>query len=297
MQQWFRYRAWLLMGLALLISLIGCGGGGGGGGGGAAGATVKGRVLLVETNSPPDPAATVTIAGQSAQTDLQTGNFTLSGVPSNATTAVISAPGGSQTRTLTIRLTANQTNDLGDIYLSNKGYTATVTGHVVTQDTNQSVGNATVTIEAEQTKTDTNGRFSLTGLPVDLVSDANNPVGKVTASGFADVLLRFTLTTGTNDLGDIALPLLVSPTTPLPPYTITGKVTVQNTPAANITVTIASGGTTLGTTTTDSGGNYFFWVVPGTYTITAARSGSQNQQVNVTLTRLDTPVTAPTINF
>src|SRR5205823_1869405 len=138
---------------------------------------------------------------------------------------------GTQTRTLPITLTANQANNLGDIYLSDTGYNATVTGRVVAQVNGQiqPVGNATVTIAGAQTKTATDGTFTLSGLPVGL-GNASGTVGKVTAQGFedkpiTDVTLGFPLAAGNNPIGDL---LIAAPSgsVPLPPYTIKGVVQI-----------------------------------------------------------------------
>jgi hypothetical protein len=257
---------------------------------------VTGTVLLAETNAPVTDA-TVSIGGQATQVD-QNGNFTLSDAPSNATTATITSA-SAKTRTLAIALTANQTNALGSIFLSTTGYTATATGTVVTQDTSQPVGNATVNIAGTITQTATNGTFTLTNLPVDLGSIAGAPIGVVTAPGFADKPIQapFVFQAGNNALGNIVIASPVSSTTPLPPYTITGTVTVNKTPTAGITVSLSSGATKLGSTTTDNTGTYYFWVVPGTYTVSATHTGAAAKQVTVTLQSLNTPVTAPAIAF
>lgn len=283
------------IGLLLLAgALVGCGGGGGGGG--AAPAQVSGRVLRAETNLPPNPAATATISGQSMAT-AGDGTFMFQSVPSNATTLQVTAD-PAKPRTLTIALTANQNNALGDIFVSDTGYTATATGRVVTQDTNQPVGNATVLIGGSQTQTGTDGRFTLGNLPVGLGTVPNVAIGVVKANGFTDkpIIPSFILADGVNPLGDILIASPVGSNTPSPPYTITGKVTAQGAAAPNITVTLSVGATTLGTTTTDANGAYFFWVVPAAYTVSATQQGV-TKQVSVTLNRLDTPVTAPTISF
>jgi hypothetical protein len=288
----------LLALLSLPLFLAGCGGGGGGGGGGSP-VTVTGKVLRAETGLAPNPAATVTIGGQTATAGAD-GTFTLNNVSSSTTTATISAQ-GTQTLTLPITLTAPGPNNLGDIYLSDTGYNATVTGRVVTQVNGQAqpVGNANVVIAGQHTVTATDGTFTLNNLPVGL-GTVNGIFGKITATGFDDKLitadiLRFPLTAGSNPLGDILMGLPIG-NVPPPPYTITGTVTVKGTATAGIEVALAANGVTLGTTTTDSNGHYFFWVVPSTYTLTAIQ-GSATQQTNVTLNRLDTPVTASTINL
>lgn len=295
--------ALVAVGALLAATLAGCGGGGGtSGGGGGTPVTVTGRVLRAETGIAPNPAATVTIGSASTNTAAD-GTFTLS-APSGATMATIAAQ-GSQTRTITVALSATQTNNLGDIYISDTGYTATVTGRVVTQvnGATQPVGNATVTIANVSTTTKTDGTFTLSGLPVDLGNVAGT-VGKVSAQGFedkpiTDVNLQFPLKAGANPIGDL---LIAAPSgsTPLPPFTIKGVVNVGGKPqtgaAVKLTQTVNGTVNTIGTTTTDATGTYTFWVVPGAYTVQATNAAA-TQSASVTLVKLDLPVTAPTINF
>ncbi len=292
---------WAAALVSIVVGLAGCGSGGGGSSSGTP-VSVTGRVLRAETGLAPNPSATVTIGGTTVTTAVD-GTFTFS-APSNATTAAITAT-GSQTRMITIALSSTQTNNLGDIYISDTGYTATVTGRVVASISGaiQPVGNATVTIANVSAVTKTDGTFSLAELPVDLGNVAGT-VGKVTAAGFedkpiTDVNLQFPLKAGSNPIGDL---LIAAPSgsTPLPPYTIKGVVQVSGQPKSGIgvklTTTVNGTVTTLGTTTTDSTGTYTFWVTAGAYTVQATNTAA-TQSTLVTLVRLDQPVTAPTINF
>lgn len=293
----------LLTALVLPFVLSGCGGGGGGNS--AAPADVTGKVLRGETNVAPNPAATVSIGGKSVATQAD-GTFTLTGVPSNATTANITAS-GSQARQVPITLKPNVSNDLGTLFLTDNaaGYTATVTGRIVTQDSGQPVGNATVSIASVSTSSKTDGTFSLAGLPVDLGASmpAGTVVGSVKANGFEDKpitveTLGFPLVKGANPIGDIRIASPVGSLPPGLPSTVRGVVTVQGQkPSGGVTITLTSNGNNLGTTTTDTNGNYSFWVVPATYTVTANFPGFPAKSAQVTLARLDTPVTAPTINL
>jgi hypothetical protein len=104
------------------------------------------------------------------------------------------------------------------------------------------------------------------------------------------------LVNGNNNVPDILISTPVGDTPP-PPFTLRGNVTVNGVAQAGTTVTLRVGATTLGSVTTDAAGNYFFWVAPDTFTVTASRTGFTNKQVNVTVSRLDTPVTAPAINL
>lgn len=287
--------------LILVQTLAGCGGGGGGGGGGQL-ATARGRVLRAETNQPAS-GATVTIGDAQTQTDA-TGRFALNNAPAGAT-AVTVALQGAQPLSLTVpALPVGQDTNLGDLFLSNTGYNATVNGRIVTFVSNQTqpVGNATVVLGGAQTKSGTDGRFTLTNLPVGLGNVPGTTVGQVVATGFETKPitaenLGIPLVAGNNSIGDLVLGQPVGSKPPPGPYTIKGSVTVQGKPTAGVRIQLASGGTNLGETASDSDGNYYFWVVPAAYRVTASGSGVQPKQANVTLVRLDTPVFVPNIDL
>lgn len=295
----YRLGAALCLLCALAVALTGCGGGGGGSNNGSGGSTsVTAIVLSVENGLPPAAGATVRLNGQTTTTDAN-GKFTLTNLSATPSGTITAA--NEQTMTLNLKLTPGVLNDLGTIYLSDTGYTATVTGRVVTATTTGTtpVGNATVTIGTQTTKTATDGTFTLNGLPVGLGA-LEGTVGSVTASGFETKpitaeTLQFALVAGSNPIGDV---VIAQPSGSIPgaPYTIKGVVTSGGAPAAGISIALSSGGVALGSTTTDSTGTYYFWVVPATYTINAL-SGSNTLTTTVTLSRPDTPVTAPTLAF
>ena len=286
---------------AFAIGLTGCGGGGGGGGPISNPVTVTGTVLSADSAS--IPTASVKIGGQTVTTDAN-GKFTIANVAAGTTTGSVTAT-GEMPLTLTLSLKANAANDLGTLYLSNVGYSATVTGRVVksTGGIVTPVGGATVTIANATTLSKTDGTFTLSNLPVGL---GGNPgvVGKISAAGFEDKALtadnlQFPLAAGANPIGDqiIALSSGSSLNPPTAPYTIKGVVTVGGLPTANVSITLATGGISLGSTTTDATGTYTFWVVPATYQITAVASATSQQTVTATLVKLDAPINVPTINL
>lgn len=285
--------------LTMLALLTGCGGGGGGAAP-AGVATIVGRILRAETNTRPDPVATVTVGSVSTTSSPADGFFSLTGVPAGQTALVVAAPGARE-RTIPVTSTAGQTLDLGVIYLSDSGYDATVSGRVVTIVNNQQQGvaGATVTIAGLTTTTVQDGAFTINGLPVGLGS-VPGIYGSVSAQGFErkDITaetLEFPLTAGNNVLRNPIVILPPSGSVPLPPYTITGTVTFAGQPTAGAVVRLTNPTTSL-TTTTDASGQYFFWVVAGTYTVSATLQNVTGQ-VQVTLERVDTPVTAPPINL
>lgn len=279
---------------ALVVALCGCGGGGGG----APPADVAGRVLLVSTNQPPDPPATVRVGGRSATTAVD-GTFVLTGVASTATEIVVTASGAPELRQPLPTLAANTRTDLGDLFLSSQGYTATAVGRIVRVDTFAPVANARVRLSGQVQVTGADGAFRFTGLPVGL-GGTTEPVGLVTAQGFEDKPISLDLPLGPpgnppsdNDLGDIPISPPVGGI-PGGPSNIRGAITVQGaTDFAGTTVTLIdrSTGSTVATRQTASDGAYGFWVVAGAYAVRAEHVGFQTKTQDVTLQRPDRPVT------
>ncbi len=275
---------------ALCATMLGCGGGGGG----AAPADVSGRILLTATGQPPNPAATVTIAGRSVQT-LNDGTFILRGVASDARQIQVTAQGLQPLTQPLPTLTANRVNNLGDIFLSDSGYTAAVKGKVVRADTLAGLAGAKVRISGQVTTTADDGAFTLSGLPVGL--GGMQDVGLITAAGFEDKPVRIDPPLGAsppdNDLGDIPL---APPVGGIPggPTTIRGTVSLQGQmDFSQTTVTLINpdNGETLSTQVTAADGRYGFWVPTGRYQVRAERSGFQPQTRDVTLNRTDQPQT------
>lgn len=286
---------WVALLAVFALALAGCGGGGGGGGGVSGNLTVIGTVLLVETGLPPNPPATVSIAGHSTTTNSK-GSFVLNGIPSSATTATVSAQ-GEQTLTLNLKLPSQSTQpvNLGTIFLSASGYNASVTGQIVTtvNGQNQPVGGATVTIGGSSTLSATDGTFTISNLPVGLGSDPNTPVGTVTAMGYVpkQIFLSAPLIAGVNPLGPISLGAPISSSVPGLPYTIIGQVLKNGQGQPNYAVVLQAGNTVIGSTHTDSTGTFSFWVVPGSYTIVVFLPNGTSVTQSVTLQYTNQPVT------
>ena len=287
---------------ALTFGVVGCGGGSSPSGNpGGTVVTVTGRIIRAETNTRPDPAATITIGGATAQSSATDGTFTVANVPSDATSAVITAT-GVRSLTLPITLSTTVANNLGDIFLSDTSYDATVSGRVVTtvDNSQQAVAGAVVTIAGRKATTDVNGAFSIPNLPVGLGSIAGN-YGVVKAGGFEDKLvtdltLEFPLTAGANALAN---PIVIERpigSTPNPPFTIRGVVTLNGVASPGIPVRATTAGGLVFSTTTGPGGSYFFWLVTGDYNL-LAESGTASGTTSVSLISLDTPITATTINL
>lgn len=286
-----------------LAALAGCsnGGGGIGPGPGPTSTSVTGRVLRAENNAP-EPNVAVKIGSRSTTTATD-GTFTLTNVDATVKTATITAAAPAIARTVALSLIAKTVNNLGDIFVSDTGYTATATGTVVApiNGTQQPVGNATVTIAGTQVKTGVDGTFRIDNLPVGLGANANVSIGTISAPDFEtrQIFAPFVFETGMNPLGTLPLGAPVGMIPPSLPYTVSGDVTVGGkAPTSPVTVSITPvGGMMLsGNTTTDPMGNYTFWVVAGAYTVIALQ-GTDSRTVNVTLASLDAPVAAPQIAF
>lgn len=284
--------AQVLAGAVLLSVLPGCGGGGGG----ATPATIRGRVLLVGTGTAPNPAATVTVQGASSVTTAADGTFTVASAPSTATTITITATGSAKLVQALPTLKANAVNNIGDVFLSDTGYTAEVTARVVRSDTLAVIPGASVLLSGRATTTAADGTFSITGLPVGL---GTTPVdaGVIKVTGLEDKAIRIDLPLGAsppiNDLGDIQVSPPVGPI-PGGPYNIRGTVSLTGTTDfSNTTVSLRSaGGVVLDEMTTGTDGSYGFWMPAATYTVAVSHAGYTGQSKTVILTRPDVPVTA-----
>jgi hypothetical protein len=215
--------------------------------------------------------------------------------------------GGALTNTFTTTLTANNGGgpvSVGNWWLSTTGYTANVTGTIEMQGTGTVIKGATVTIAGISTTTASDGTFAINGLPVDLGDQGGATCGQIAYDNSTTAIstdqLQFPLVQGSNPLGILYFTSPVSTTEPGQPYDITGAVTINGSAPASgtsIEILLNQNGNTVGSGGTDSTGAYYFWVVPGTYTITAVYNGNQINSQAFTLSSTGTPVTVPTIKF
>jgi len=272
-----------------VLAGVGCGGGGGG-----QPADVRGRILLVTTGQPPNPPATVSIAGAASVQTLTDGTFVVRNASASAQEIVVTAAGMTTLRQKLPALTPNAVNDLGDIFLTDATYDATVTGTVVRADTLDPIPGALIRISGLTATSAADGSFTIEKLPVGL-GGPDIAVGLVRATGYEDKPLVFDipLGSGTNSVGQIPLS---PPVGDLPggPTTIRGKVTLQGqTVHTGTTVTLlrAADDTVLGSVLTLQDGSYGFWVPVGRYRVRAEHPGYQTKTVDVEVTRLDRPVT------
>ena len=234
--------------------------------------TVTGAVTIAGAGAPLS-GATVAATGFSTTTDSN-GNFTLTGVPPGPQTLTVSRSGFIST-TKTVTVVAGKTVSTGTITLTPRTTFGTIIGTVTNAGTGAPLSGATVAVASigVTATTDTNGNFTLAGVPPD-----SGELLVVKASGFSSASKVVTVVAGeTVSAGTIAL-------TPLPTAsTSTGTVTITNAG----TVAPLSGATVGGTgfsTTTDSNGNFTLTgLPPGPQTLTVSRSGFSPTTTDVTV--------------
>ena len=211
--------------------------------------TVTGTVFNATTGAPIS-GATVAVGSISftATTDTN-GNFRLDGFTQGFENLFIKAPGFSPT-TKGVTAVAGETVSAGTIALTPLATTSTGTGTVTVTNAGTVVplSGATVGGIGFSTTTDSNGNFTLTGLP------PGPQTLTVSRSGFSPTTTDVRVEPGkTLSAGTITL-------TPLPTFgTITGTVTNARTGAPLSGATV--GGTGF-STTTDSNGNFTLAGVP-----------------------------------
>jgi hypothetical protein len=270
-----------LIGLILLILIV-CACGGGGGGGLTTNATLVGRVLDVRTGGPISPAATVQ-AGSQTTTTAADGSFQFS-VATGTTSATVDAGAlGAFTYTFPA---ASGVTDVGDLWVGPQKIT--VTGRVLDSTNNNGVEGATVSFAGQRGTTNAVGTFILHNVAYSSANQAAfwGIVGSATAPNYFKVDFTVsgkTPTGGTLTTDDIRMTPSSDDTPPNFPFTIWGKIS----PSANATgtiVTLKQAGTAVRVYNVGGDGAYYFWVVPGTYTI-EAQKGALAANDTATLTQ------------
>jgi len=274
---------WIALLLALLV-ITACGGGGSGTGGGNQNATISGRVLQVTTGGPANPAATVTSAGATTTTAAGDGSFTLS-VPQGTTSLSVNTNTAQGTFTFNFPPASGDVV-LGDLWVGPERIT--VRGRVINSSNNLPVQNALVSFAGQTDTTDADGFFSISGVAY---SSANQTAfwgihGLIRAPGYltGDFILQGL--TASNGILTIPQDLLLNPTDdtdpPPSPFNLWGRVSPAG-QAEGTLVTLKQNGTALRTYTVGADQAYYFWVEPGTYTLTFAKNSLSAPEQTVTL--------------
>jgi uncharacterized membrane protein len=150
----------------------------------------------------------------------------------------------------------------------------------VTNTSGAGISNATVWYSGGTTKTDSNGNYSFSNVPVGSYTVTGSQVGYQSASN-----QNLSVTSGSNAVSNLVLTATSS-------GTISGIVTNMSGAAIVGAIISYSGGST--TATTNSAGSYTLAVAPGTYSVTASASGFlASTQPNVSVTSNSTT----TVNF
>lgn len=259
----------LIVALAALV-MAGCGGGGGGGS-----VTLTGRVLLVGTETAPNPAATVLSGGSQSTTNVGTGNFTLQ-VSDSAVTLTVRTTGLPEFQFTLPALTPGQTVSLGDLYVGPTK--VAVQGRTVDAlDPDLPVAEAVVKLRGHSILTASTGQFTLNDVAYDADGLSEVPGSAERPTGTPAYLLQqfFLETPPVNNVivvPDIALAPETGGTPPPPPGNVTGRVTAGlNNPIGtridifqppDATIPMRSQFITANT------GVFGIWLAGGTYRIT-----------------------------
>lgn len=282
---------WLIV---LLLALAGCGGGGGGGGGAIA--QLVGRVLWVESNSAPSPAASVTSGSSATTTDLIDGSFVLSVSP-GATSVTVSYSDGGPPVVFTFNFPpASGTVDLGDLYIGPE--TVTVHGTVNDSSTGNPLAGATVKLAGRTATSAANGEFNLLNVAYSSGSPAafGDLVGEVSLLNYVTRQFSPPITAvgGVVEVGSLQITPESVDDPPPTPANLTGTVLPVNL-GAGATVELLDGITVIRTTTANGAGQYRIWGPVGTFTLRATNgpnsgtapvtisSPNVQQVVNVTI--------------
>ena len=271
--------SWPLALLALI--LVGCGGGGGGG----HAVILVGRVLWIETNAAPDPAATVSASGNATTTDLIDGSFTLTAAVGETSVTVSYSNGGPPIVFTFSFPPASGTVDLGDVYIGPEK--VTVHGTVKDASDDSLLPGALVKLAGRSATTDANGEFNLLNVAYsssnsaafgDLIGEVSKPLYVTRQFNPPTVAIG-----GVVEVGS----LLISPESqdqPPPfPANVTGTVLPVNFGAGS-TVQLLQGVTVIRTTTADGSGQFGFFAGVGTYTVHAFDGSGHDGTAGVTVT-------------
>jgi hypothetical protein len=212
--------------------------------------TISGKITDSLTNSPIQ-GATVSYAGGSTATDAS-GNYTLSNVAPGEVLVTVSKIGyATISRTQSVAGGATATLDIA---LAAPG---TINGQVTDSSTNAPIAGAIVDYPGGTTTTDAAGAYTIANIASGsqtLVASADG----YNSSPAQDVIVPANGTVTAN----IAL-------APKPTY-LAGEVRDRVTNETVAGVTISAGGVSV---TTDAFGRYQLFVPPGTYDVTASKSG------------------------
>ncbi|MCS7300080.1 MAG: hypothetical protein NZ556_00795 [Fimbriimonadales bacterium] len=278
-----------LLALLLLWTLSACGGGGGSFG---PTALLQGRVVLVSTGLPPNPASTVIVGSQSVRTDTQEGTFSLR-VPPDATRLIVRTQGLPDFTFTLPPLQAGQTVDLGDLYVG--AQTISVQGRLVDALTQQPVGDAVVSLLGQRARSNpTTGRFTLNEVAYD-PEGVLDPEGEVQKEGYLP--RRFfadqPVINEVMDVGDLPLQPITDENPPNQPGNVSGTVQVPLSDPVGVRIDIYNPPNAAAPSEsvflTQPSGAFRLWLLPGQYRLVFTK-GTRTAQRTVTVSSLTTQI-------
>ena len=287
----------LLLAASIAALLAGCGGGGGGG---HPAATLIGRVLNVETGGPLNPPATVQTASASTNTLPEDGSFSVK-APNGATslTVIPNQTGWSSGNFSFTFPAAQDTTAVGDLWVGPEK--VTVTGRVLNSTNNVAIAGAAVSFGGILGTTDANGVFTLANVAYSSTTQTAfwGILGTARASGFfkTDFSAAPNVSVaGVVNVGDVLLTPSNDPNPPGTPYNVWGKVLPIGGSQGTV-VTLKSGGTDVRIFNVAADGFYYFWITPGTYTVTFQKGAQSAPTQNVSFTQPNDVVRVPDVTL
>lgn len=214
-----------------------------------------------ETTGKPLESVTVTVGSTSTNTSAE-GRYIVSGLTPGATTITASKTGYEPySGTVTID---SETTALKSFAMKAAATSGSIVGMVTDQSTGAKLQGATVTAGQTSATTDILGCYQLTGIA------AGEQTVSATRTGYKTAGVTVTVTSGKTTVCNIEM----IPDGGNPPGAIAGLVTDKdwNVDLEDVIVSIG----TLKTSTNDRGLYVLNGVQPGTYTITAQKTGYQN---------------------
>jgi hypothetical protein len=275
------------------LTIVACGGGGGTGGT----ATAVGRVLNVQTGQAPNPDASVSLGGGApVLTSSVDGSFAAQG-PAGSTQITVDT-GVFGTKIFTVSPVVGTTS-VGDLWIGPEEIT--LQGRVVNGSDGSPVQGATVSFAGRAGTTNASGVFQIANVAY---SSANQSVfwgivGTIKKPGFVTTTFSaspFTASGGIVDIGDLLITSLTDPNPPPQPYNIYGKVFAAGGPSGTV-VTLKLGGTPVRIVNVGSDGKYYFWVAPGSYTISYQKGALTAPDQNANLTQPNQVIQIPDVTL
>lgn len=283
-------KIWLLVLIAFVLVILGCGGGGGA----VTSYTVTGTVIWLPTNDIPNPAAATQIGAAARATSLVDGSFVQPAPAGSASMLVSYVPPAETPVAFTFRFPAVTGNtDLGQLVLGPEK--TTVTGRVLAADTGSPISGVQVFFGGQYAVSNSLGVFNILDVGYSSSALANffTITGRTSATGYLPVTFgpSTAAVAGVVDVGDLQLPPTSTDTPPGIPGNLFGTVGPAGSAPGTVVRVFSTGASPIRQFTVGSDRKYAFWLAAGTYTIRATNGSLSSGDVSVTVASVDVPVT------